>query len=302
MKQAGVGDAPRHLIVQARVRALLLAIIVLAAPSIAGAAPRPLVPVGAYLAADQSAHLLILNQRGKLLRRVPRFASYVQALEIAPDRRHAYVSVYARQQPPRLYEVALGTGRRIRLANAISPSLSPDRTQLAYVTVEEREDIQYRTGLVIRSLRTGQTRVIPLPAQAPLGTPPENVINWSPNGRYLALFDGTVIRVVDVATATTVDSQREIPGSTGLAPVFLDQQTLIVLANCCIGRQRLVAVDLRSGARTVFAQVQSPVENVRRLNSGALLAVTALHRLVRLAPGRARVIATGIVAATPSGR
>jgi hypothetical protein len=283
-------------------RALLLAIIVLAAPSIAGAESRPLVPVGAYLVADQSRHLLVLNQRGKLLRRVPRFASYVQALEIAPDRRHAFVTVYAREQPPRLYQVALGTGRRIRLASAISPSLSPDRTQLAYVTVEQREDVEYRTGLVIRSLRTGQARVIALPARAPLGTPPENVINWSPNGRYLALFDGTVIRVVDVVTATTVESQPGIPGGTGLAPVFLNQRTLIVLANCCIGRQQLVAVDLRSGARTAFAQVRSPVENVRRLNSGALLVVTALHRLLRLAPGRARVIAPGIVAATPSGR
>ena len=75
MKQAGVGDAPSYLMVQAKVRALLLMIIVLAAPSIAGAASRPLVPVGAYLAADQAAHLLVLNQRGKLLRRVPKFAS-----------------------------------------------------------------------------------------------------------------------------------------------------------------------------------------------------------------------------------
>ena len=292
----------------AKVRALLAAIMVLAAPSIAGAAarplvaPRPLVPPGAYLVADQSRHLLVLNQRGKLLRRVPRFASFAQALEIAPDRRHAYVSAYAREQPPRLFQVALGTGRRTRLANAVSPSLSPDRRQLAYVAVEQREDVEYRVGLVIRSLLTGQTRVIAFPPRVPLGTPPENVINWSPDGRYVALFDGTAIRVVDVATATTVDSQPEIPGGTGLAPVFLGRQTLVVLANCCIGRQKLVAVDLRSGARTAFAQVRSPVENVRRLNSGVLLAVTALHRLVRLAPGRAQVIATGIVAATPSGR
>jgi hypothetical protein len=284
--------------VQTKLRALLLAIIVLVTPSIVEAASRPLVPAGAYLVADQSGHLLVLNQRGKLLRRVPRFASYVQALEVAPDRRHAYVSVHVRERPPRLYKVALGTGRRIRLANAISPSLSPDRTQLAYVTVELREDVKYLTKLVVRSLRTGQARVIALPARVPLGTPPELVINWSPDGRHLALFDGTVIRVVDVATATTVDSQPEIPGATGLAPVFLNRHTLVVLTHCCIGRQRLVAVDLRSGARTAFAQVRSPVENVRRLNSGALLAVTALQRLVRLAPGRARVIATGIVAAT----
>lgn len=282
-------------------RTLLLAIVVLTAPSIAGATTptHRLVPTGAYLVADESGHLLVLGARGKLLRRVPRFVSrYVQALEVAPDRRHAYVSVYAGDQPTRLFMVALGSGRRIRLANATSPSLSPDRTQLAYVTIERRGDITYRTALALRSVRTGQVRFIALPARAPLGTPPELVINWSPDGRYVALFDGTVIRVVDVLTATAVASQPPIPGSTGLAPVFLDSDRLVVLTNCCIGPQQLVAVDLRSGARTVFAQLASPVESVRRLRGGVLLAVTALHRLVRLTPGQARVIATGIIAAS----
>jgi hypothetical protein len=282
-------------------RALLVCVIALTTSVAAGAAPSvtdPLVPPGAYLVADVSGHLLVIDQRGGVLRRVPRFASPVQALEIAPDRRHAYVAVYRNERAPRLYDVALRTGRRNRLANATSPALSPDRRRLAYVTVARRNDITYRTALAIRVLATGQTRLIPLPAEAPLGTPPELVINWSPDGLQLAVFDGTVVRIVHVATAATVASQPELPGRTGLAPVFVDQNRLVVLANCCIGRQRLVAVDLRSGARAPFAALRAPVENVRRQPRGSLLVVNALHRLVRVSPGRKRLISTGVVAAS----
>jgi hypothetical protein len=201
-------------------------------------------------------------------------------------------------QPPRMYRVALGTGKRTRVVEAISPTLSPDRTGLAYVTVGVRDGIDWLTALVIRNLSTGDARVIALPSRVPLGTPPELVINWSPDGRSIVLFDGTETRIVDVSTATTVDSQPAIPGGTGLAPVFLDRNRLVVLANCCIGRQDLVTVDLHSGVRTPFALLASPDENVRRLKGGALLAVTALHRLVRVTPGRTHVIARSIVAAT----
>jgi hypothetical protein len=94
------------------------------------------------------------------------------------------------------------------------------------------------------------------------------VINWSPDGRSIALSDGAVVRVVHVSTATTVDSEPSIPGGRGFAPVFLDRHTIVVLANCCIGRQNLVAVDLRSGSRKLFAHLASPDENVRRLKRG----------------------------------
>jgi hypothetical protein len=287
--------------VSLRPRTLLIASLALAAPSIAGATSKaePLVPTGAYLVADESGHLLVLDQRGKVLRRVPRFTSYVQALDTGPDRRHAFVSVFVRDQPPRLYKVDLASGMRLRVANATSPSLSPDRRELAYVTVETRDDIKFRTALAIRNLVTAETRLIALPPRTPLGTPPELVINWSPDARHVAIFDGTLIRIVDVATARTVESQSPIPGGTGFAPVFLDSQRLLVQATCCIGRhQRLAVVNLRSGVRSAFAVAGSPVENVRRLSSRAVLVVTALHRLVRFSPGRARVLARRIVAAT----
>lgn len=286
---------------------LLLVTISLVVSAGANCAPlaHPLVPTSAYLVANESGRLLVLDHRGRLVRRVPRFAAPrpgagVQALALAPDRRFAYVSVYAGlQHPPRLYKVSLATGRRMQLAEGISPTLSPDRTRLAYITVAMRDGIQYLTALVIRDLPWRQARAIALPPRDAFGTPPDLVINWSPDGRSIAVSDGTGVRVVDVSTATTVESQPAIPGGTGLAPVFLDRHTIVVLANCCIGRQDLVAVDLRSGVRTPFAQLASPVENVRRLGHGTLLAVTALHRLVRVTPGRVHVLARGVLAATP---
>ncbi len=280
---------------------LLLAAVSLAAfaGAVATSAARPLVPRNAYLVAGESGRLLVLDRRGKLVRRIPRFAADVQALALSPSRRSAYVSVYVRDRPPRMYEVSLRTGRRTLLANAISPALSPGRAELAYVTVARPVDIEYRTALVIRDLQTGNLRIIAFPPGVPFDTPPGLVINWSPGGRAVALWDGTTTRIVDVSTATTVDSQSAIPGGGyTYSPVFLDRYTLVVLANCCIGRQKLVAVDLRSGIRTPFAQLSSPVENVIRLKPRALLAVTALHRLVRVTPGRSHVIARRIVAAT----
>lgn len=132
-----------------------------------------------------------------------------------------------------------------------------------------------------------------------MGTPPGLVINWSPNGRSIALADGNKVRIVNVARARTVESEPAIPGSKGLSPVFLDRRTIVVLANCCVGRQKLVAVDLRSGSRKLFARISSPDENVRRVGRGTLLAVTALHELVRVTQGHVRVISSGILSVSP---
>jgi hypothetical protein len=153
---------------------LLLASAFLAA-SASGAATssaRPLVPRTAYLVASESGRLLVLDRRGKRLRRIPRFTASVQSLALSPNRRSAYVSVYRVDKPSRLYEVSLRTGRRTLLANGISPALSPDRTKLAYVTVTRPVDITYRTALVIRDLRTGSLRNIAFPPGVPFDTPP----------------------------------------------------------------------------------------------------------------------------------
>jgi hypothetical protein len=267
----------------------------------AGSNQRPLVHRGGFVAVKRSGRLIVLGRSGKLIRRVPRFvaANGSQGVELAPDRRHAFVSVRESDRPARLYEVNLATGAKRQVATAISPALSPDLTRLAYVSTNRRVDIVYRTALVIHELRTGRTDSIPLPRDLAVGTPPELVINWSPDGRRIAIFDGNQIRLVDVAGANDVGSQPSVPRtSASLAPVFVDAHTLVVLDDCCIGRQHLVAVDLRSGARHPFAVLSSPVENIRRQRSGLLLTVTALNELALVSQGSTRVIARGITAAT----
>ena len=222
----------------------------------------------------------------------------VQSLELAPDRRHAFVSLYRSNQPAELYNVNLTTGRRRKLANGISPAVSPDKTRLAYVRTELRGDIKYRTALVIRTLRTGETRSLALGPRVPMDTPPALVINWSPDSRTIAARDDSVVRLVDVASAVDFPSQPELPrGET--APAFLNSTTLVVQSGCCIGPQQLTALDLRSGERTSFAMLSSPVEQVRRVRTGTLLVVTALRELVVVSRGRMHVIARGIAAAAP---
>lgn len=274
--------------------AALIGSIFLAASAFAGtvSSTRSFVPRGAYLAATESGRLLVLSPQGKLLRRGPQFGGFVQALALSPDRRSAYVSGALADQPPQLYEVALGSGERVLIANAISPALSPDGTELAYLTVTMQNDSKYITALVIRDLRTGSPRTIPFPPGVPLGTPPELIINWSPHGHSIALFDGTQTRIVNVASAQTVVSQPALPGGgRASAPVYLDPDTLVVLPNCCQSPQPLVAIKVHSGVQAPFAKVGNPIENVRRLKRRTLLATTAVHRLIRITQGhKARAV------------
>jgi hypothetical protein len=260
---------------------------------------RPLVRQGDLLVGKRSGRLVVLKQSGKLVRRVPRFVAPndFQGVDLAPDRRHAFVSVYMSNGPARLYEIDLATGARHKLASAITPALSRDHTRLAYVSTDRRVDIVYRTALVIREVRTSRTKSISLGPDVPMGTPPELVINWSPDSRRIAVFDGNRTRLVDVGRASDVRSQPSVAGPS-LAPVFLNGHSLVVLADCCIGPQHIVAVDLRSGVRRAFATLSSPPEGIRWLRPGVLLVVTALNELALVSRGHFRVIARAVTAAT----
>jgi len=285
--------------------AALVAGVLLAASAFAGTAssPQPFVPQGAYLVAlagsDGNGHqLAVLNSRGRLLRNGPQIPDGygMQAMALSADRQSAYVSVD--DSSPRLYEIALASGKRVLIADdAMSPALSPDGTELAYLTV----DSGVLTALAIRNLQTGSVRTIPFPPHVGVGTPPELVINWSPHGRFIALFDGTRTRIVNVASAPTVESQRTIRNmGPGVSPVFLGKHKLVVLVHCC-STQLLTAVDLRSDAEKYWAYVGNPPEDIHRLNPNTLLAVTAMHRFVLITQGhRAKAITKRkIVAVAP---
>jgi hypothetical protein len=271
------------------------------------ASARPIVRRGEYLVSDTRGKLRVLDRRGKLVRRFAHgLPSTPEALELAPDRRHAFASFLASERPARLYELDLASGAKRLVARGVSPSLSPDRTRLAFIATAVEADIVEEVALVVRDLRGGRSRSIRFGTRLGLGTPPDIVVSWSPDGQRIAVYDGETIRLVDATHATRIDTEPAIgvPLSSSrepsLAPVFLDAQRLVVLENCCIGKQRLVTVDLRSGAQAPFATLAAPPETIRRVGPELLMTVTALDQLAFVSRSHVRVVATHVAAAAVS--
>jgi hypothetical protein len=279
-------------------------------PSALSARAQALVPRGDLLVETGiglSRRLRVLDRAGHPVRRsapVIRRGMW-SAIELARDRRHAFVSscrpcfalgpASDEAEPAVLYELNLADGHKRFIAHAVSPALSPDHTRLAYLALRPIPEMYEQTALVVRDLRTGAQRSIPFVPTVSIGAPPELIVNWSPDGRLIALVDkAETVALVEPNTAISIGAQ---PALAGEAPVFLDSNTLIVLANCCTGRQRLVAVDTRSGARSPFAQVSSVPVYMRRIGEGRLLVVTILGELVVVSKRRSRVIATDVYTA-----
>ena len=261
-------------------------------------------PREAVLGETFRGHLLVLSLSGRVLERVPgrdQRPPPWASMELAPDRRHAFVS-NPEAEPASLYELDLRDGRKRIIAHGISPTLSPDRRTLAYLKEGPVKGIEEATALVLRDLRTNAEHSIPLIPPRPAGTPPEQILNWSPDGRLIALVTQSEgIALVDPATTTSIATSDTNSGSqasiAGLAPVFSDANTLVALANCCIGRQRLVTIDTRSGTASPFARLSSPPVYLRRLSPGKLLVVTTIGELAVVSSGHTHVFATGIWAA-----
>jgi hypothetical protein len=264
------------------------------APRMSVARPSPLVARGDILVEAQTGRLATITVAGHPIHASPRIAqrgSWTD-IELAPDRRHAFVSNLA--EPRGLYEINLANGHKRLIAHGFSPALSPDHSELAYLAVGPVKGIEEVTALVVRDLRTNAQRSIPFVPPVPAGTPPEWITNWSPDGGLIALVAAGKTLLVDPTTAATVGSQAPL---AGLAPAFLDANTLVVLANCCIGRQLLETVDVQSGITTPFARLSSPTEYIRRIGVGKFLILTALRELVVVERGRSRVIARGLSSA-----
>ena len=257
------------------------------------------VPRGDLLVSSISGHLRVVDRRGHLGRRLDgRFGRFgPQAMALAPDRRHAFISVPRGERSPVLYEVSLATGRRLRIGGAISPALSPSGRRLAFIGVQDRNGITYKTELVVEDLRTGEVRSIRIGSGVVMGTPPDNTLSWSPSERRIAIEEGIRTRLVDVATASTVSSQPALPKGAEAAG-YLREHLVVALVNCCGGPSRLDAIDPRSGAERPFATISSPPEGVERLNRRHLLIVDAETELAVVSRDHVRVIAKRIAAAT----
>jgi hypothetical protein len=78
--------------------------------------------------------------------------------------------------------------------------------------------------------------------------------------------------------------------------VYLNNEMIVADANCCIGSQELIKLDLRTGRQTKFALISSPVQTVQPIGPGTLLISDALNELVSVSRGQVRVLREGIVA------
>jgi hypothetical protein len=260
-------------------------------------APAPVVAPGQLLVSDLDGQLVVVDSAGHVRRKPAFVRSGCCQVELAADRRHAFVSV-RRGETRTLLEVDLSTGSAVYIAAGGSPALSPDGRRLAYFALRlYNGDILYRTALVVRDLATGHLRSIRFAEPAAWGTPPDVLINWSPDGRRIALvgFDrrhGPDLYVVDVAHARTVESQPNLGRMT--APVFLDDETLLALSNCCTGtHQQIVARTLVHGAQTPFATLPEPPESLRRIAPGTFVATTPDGFLLRFTKGHVVRLGTG---------
>lgn len=278
------------------VAALTCAAALAAAGGAGSAAPAPVVARGDLLVSDRNGQLLVVDAAGRVRRRLPFKRQGCCQVELAADRQHAFVSV-RRGEVLALLEVDLASGRARRLAAGGSPALSPDGRRLAYFAVDFRNDILYRSGLVIRDLASGDSHLVRFAKPAVWGNPPEVLINWSPDGRKLALVGwdrryGGRLYVVAVDHARTIESQPNLGHL--LAPVFLDGLTMLTLANCCIGsHQQMVEVTVGGGTQKAFATLPEPPESLRRIAPGTFVATTPDGFLLRFSKGRVRRLGTG---------
>ena len=72
--------------------------------------------------------------------------------------------------------------------------------------------------------------------------------------------------------------------------------TLVALANRCIGPQQLVTVDLASGDQRPFATLPEPPESLGRIGAGSFAATTPDGFLLVFTRGNVRRVATGYFA------
>jgi hypothetical protein len=260
------------------------------------------VPNGDLVAITVRGRVLVLTQGGREVRALPGRIGpngLAESIQLAPDRRHAWVSVWnVATESFRMYSVDLTTGRRRRLADGVGPSLSPNRTELAYIGFSRfPRGEQAETRLVIEDLHDGRSRSIPFGSLTVPGNPPNLVVSWSPDGSQIAVEPAGRYRLVNLRTARTVDSARSLPGPL-VAPAYLSDDTIVADANCCVGSQRLVKLDVRTGREWKFATLSSPVQTIQRMALGTLLVTDALNELLRVSQHRVQRLRDGIEAAS----
>ncbi|HJQ41847.1 MAG TPA: hypothetical protein VJ831_02080 [Jatrophihabitantaceae bacterium] len=195
----------------------------------------------------------------------------VNAIDVSPDGKSVLVSVLNDKDGACAASVySVGDDRVMHpFLNGAAASFSPDGRSVALLRYSPQGEFCYRTRLVVRSLTDGSERTTPLPGGPTMeGNPPEWPVNWSPDGRRIALVRGPHA-TASVITVHTWTSTSFNGASRAGAPVFLSNSDVALYTGCCAGSQQAMTRFHEQRVVTKLFSVTSPVRSIRRDRGGA---------------------------------
>jgi aspartate 1-decarboxylase len=183
----------------------------------------------------------------------------IDSVDVAPDGNQVLVSVqndHDQACAATVYAFDPQNGKRTIFAHGAAASYSPSGAEVAYISYRQQDDeFCRRSQLVTRTSATGHESAFSLPGGETLeGNPPEWPLNWSPDGSRLVFVAQQGAVVVSAhhsskpSPVQTADPQNRV-----LSPIFLDDQTIAGLTDCCVGTGHVRAFTLGNGdSRALF--------------------------------------------------
>jgi len=202
----------------------------------------------------------------------------IDAVDVAPDGSVVLVSVqndHDEACASTVYAFDPADGKRTVFAHGAAASFSPGGDEVAYIRYRQNGEFCPRSQLVVRTVATGKESTFSLPGGETLeGTPPEWPLNWSPDGSRLVFVSQRGAIVVSTDDASTSEPvQTADPQSRVLSPIFIDDQTVAGLADCCVGTGHVRAFTLGSGDSQPLFEAQA-IRSIRNDRGGSGLWLT----------------------------
>jgi hypothetical protein len=204
---------------------------------------------------------------GATRRLVADLDSMVDGLSVHPDRRRIFLgfrfpAAGSSNCEASVAELAVD-GNVSEIGAGTSPAVSPDGSRLAYVALERRNDVCYRTAIVVRDLATERDERYPFSEPVPDSNPPELPLSWSQDGTKIAFVDQDGASLLDLTNSGSARFSS-VTATEGrlLLPTFAPDGSLIALRDCCMAGSRLVRITLPTMATTSLALLGAPARSL----------------------------------------